>query len=93
MPSFSAVGLVGTLRPRLFFVRLGTGTGSIARDLGPRRSSIGTEAPKKVYWAGGGGGGVAQSFGSGAGSDCTDVALDKILSGTGTLTLMGGDLT
>jgi hypothetical protein len=29
---------VGTLRPRLFFVRLGTGTGSTTRDLGPRLS-------------------------------------------------------
>lgn len=29
---------VGTLRPRLFFVRLGTGIGSMTRGLGPRLS-------------------------------------------------------
>jgi len=30
--------LVGTRRPLLFFVKLGTGTGSVARERGPRRS-------------------------------------------------------
>jgi hypothetical protein len=42
---------VGTLRPRLFFVRLGTGTGGTARDLGPRRSySVAASvASRKVY--------------------------------------------
>ena len=37
---------MGTLRPRLFFVRLGTGRGSTTRDLGPRRSDgvFGVEA-------------------------------------------------
>jgi hypothetical protein len=42
---------VGTLRPRLFLVRLGTGTGGTARDLGPRRSySVAASvASRKVY--------------------------------------------
>ena len=42
---------MGTLRPRLFLVRLGTGTGGTARDLGPRRSySVAASvASRKVY--------------------------------------------
>jgi len=34
----SIASRVGTRRPLLFFVKLGTGTGSIARERGPRRS-------------------------------------------------------
>jgi hypothetical protein len=66
--------MVGTLRPLLFFVKFGTGTGRLARDLGPRRSKCWAEVPKNVNWPGGGGGGkvyasdVGSSLGEGAGS-------------------------
>lgn len=43
--------MVGTRRPRLFFVRFGTGTGGAVRMRGPRRSAVKEpdEASKKVY--------------------------------------------
>lgn len=50
--SFTAV--VGTLRPRLFFVRLGTGTGGAVLVRGPRRSVWEAEVyvSRNVYWLG-----------------------------------------
>ena len=84
-PSFSGAGLVGTLRPRLFFVRFGTGIGNAARDLGPRRSR---EEPRNVNCeAGGKVAGTTESSLTGTVSGSSDDALEVLSRRTGASTL------
>ena len=66
-PSAGPSPAVGTRRPRLFFVRFGTGTGGAVRIRGPRRSEVKEleEASKNVYSPAGG------EVGGTAGGDST----------------------